>query len=328
MASHGSSFRMLLCAAVLAVTQAVARAQSGAPASAAAASAPDNADVRTDEAAAGSAEASEAMETKNIFGFTSGTDIGPPHDRELELQTDLQFGKRRGTYHFGDQLATVEYNPTAWLEVDLGVHANFNQIRGVDGLDNRSAVNFGGAETKLTFVLVRRSPAAPVGLSVSVEPEWSRIDDDGLRTRAFGAETRIIADTELVPATLYASLNAIFDPLVDREIGTQDWGRSTAYGFAGALAYRLDPAVAGSLKQAVLGAELEYFRAYDTLGLSRFTGDALFFGPTFYLHFNDTLFVAGALSTQIAGRSVGDPGPLNLDRFTRNKAQMTIGINF
>lgn len=89
---------------------------------------------------------SSALETKNIFGFTSGTDIGPEFDREIELETNLAFGKRSGAYNVGDQKATLEYNPTAWLEVDTGLRGTFNQIKGVDGLDDRSGANFGGVE--------------------------------------------------------------------------------------------------------------------------------------------------------------------------------------
>ena len=77
-----------------------------------------------------------------------------------------------------------------------------------------------------------------------------------------------------------------------------------------------------------LGAELEYLRSFDGLGVSRFNGDALSFGPTFYLHFNETLFIAGAFSTQIAGRAVGDPNLLDLIHFSRNKAELTVGVDF
>ncbi len=274
------------------------------------------------------AEASSKLETKNIFGFTSGTDIGPEHDREIELETGLAFGKRNGVYYLGDQKATLEYNPYAWLEVDTGVRATFNQIRGVDGLDDRTGANFGGVQSKFSFVLIHRTTATPVGLTISVEPEWSRIDDAGHTTAAFSAETRIVIDTELVPGTLYAALNAIYQPQEARDFATTRLIRSDVAGVAGALSYRLESELASGMKQATLGAEFEYFRSFDGLGFSRFSGDALSFGPTFHLHFNDTLFIAGAFSTQIAGRAVGDPNELDLIHFSRNKAEMTIGIDF
>jgi hypothetical protein len=326
MAAHGSGFRMVLCVALLALTPPFARAQSGALTSEAESA--SRREYAASQKASQTDEAAEGLETKNIFGFTSGTDIGPEYDREVEFETDIEFGKRSGGYFFGEQKATLEYNPTAWLEIDTGFHGDFARIRGVEGTGDRTSVNFGGLHQKYTFVLIHRTPATPVGLAVSVEPEWSRINDDGRIHMAFTTETRIIVDTELVPATLYATLNAIYEPEVERDFGFPDWRRHAGLGFAGALAYRVDPAVARGPKQVVLGAELEYFRTYEGLGLSRYSGDALLFGPTFYVHFNDTLFAAGAISTQIAGHAAGDAGPLNLAHFTRNKAQMTIGITF
>jgi hypothetical protein len=345
MASRGANFRAFLGVAVMTFAPAVAPAGPATDSRLEKAAFPDRNEVPSAEA--------EALETKNIFGFTSGTDIGPEYDRQIELQTELDFGKRGGAYLFGEQKATLEYNPTAWLEIDTGFHGDFssirgsagspptgalqneadpnapsNQIQGVAGPGGRSGVNFGGLHQKYTFVLIHRAPATPVGLAVSVEPEWSRVNDDGRIHIAFTSDTRIIVDTELVPATLYASLNGIYEPEVERDFGIPDWRRRGSLGFAGALAYRVDPAVARGPKHVVLGAELEYFRTYEGLGLSRYSGDALLFGPTFYVDFNETLFLAGAISTQIAGRAVGDPGPLNLAHFTRNKAQLILGINF
>ena len=111
-------------------------------------------------------------------------------------------------------------------------------------------------------------------MTVSVEPEWSRVDDAGHVDSAFSVETRIIVDTELVPGTLYAAANAIYQPLKSRNFGAPAWMPSTNFGLAAALAYRLDPAVAPGPKQVVLGVELEYYRAHDTLGLASFSGDS------------------------------------------------------
>jgi hypothetical protein len=278
--------------------------------------------------AQGDSKADDELETKNIFGFTAGTDIGANQELELELETNLAFGKRKGAYNLGEQFVTLEYNPTDWIEADTRVRASFNQIKGVDGLDDRTGANFGGLAGRYAFVLIHRAPATPVGLTVSVEPEWSRVDDGGQVNSAFSAESRIIIDTELVPATLYGALNAIYQPLESRFFGATEWTRSSAFGFAAALAYRLDPALARGPKQVVLGAELEYYRAHDTLAFKGFSGDSLSFGPTLYIHFNDKLFLEAAISTAIAGRAVGDPNPLDLIHFSRNKAQMTIGIEF
>ena len=51
------------------------------------------------------------LETKYIFGFTFGSDIGPEGERELELTTKINFQKRTGSYAALEQEAELEYNP-------------------------------------------------------------------------------------------------------------------------------------------------------------------------------------------------------------------------
>ncbi|PNG26020.1 hypothetical protein [Methylocella silvestris] len=286
------------------------------------------ANLRAQEADSEANEKSRPLETKNIFGFTSGTDIGPDQDREMEFETNLAFGKRNGVYNVGSQKATLEVNPTDWLEIDTGFSGAFDRIRGVDGLNDRSGANFGGVDSKFSFVLVHRSVETPVGLTVSIEPEWSRVSEAGRLNWAFSAETRIIVDTELVPAKLYAALNAIYAPELSSDLEGSAVERTARLGVSAALAYSLDPALTLGAKQIVLGAELEYETAHENFGLTRFAGDALFFGPTLYVHFNDRLFLAAAISTQITGRQASDPNLFDLGNFTRNKAQMTIGVDF
>lgn len=279
---------------------------------------------------AGEAEddADRALETKNIFGFVSGTDIGPAQDREFEFESNLGFGKRRGRHVFGTQAATLEVNPTDWLEVDAGIVGSFNSISGVPGLEDRAGANFGGAEMRFSFVLVHRRPSTPVGVTISIEPEWSRVDENGRLGAAFSAETRFIADTELIPERLYAAANLIFTPEFSRDPDSFASERSSVLGASTALAYSLEPRFTLGAKQIVFGANLEYLRAYDKLAASDFAGDALFLGPTFYVHFTDTLFLAAAAAAQVAGRQAGAPARLDLADFPRAKAKMTIGVEF
>lgn len=274
------------------------------------------------------AEAARPLETKNIFGFTSGTDIGPDQDRELELETNLAFGKRSGAYAFGAQAATLEVNPTDWLEIDTGLSGSFHRISGVEGLDDSRGATFGGVETKFSFVLVHRRPQTPVGVTVSIEPDWSRVGEGGRLGWAFGAETRIIVDTEIIPAKLYAAANLIYAPEFSSVPDEIDVERTARLGFAAALAWSFDEPFRFGAKQVVLGAELGYHRAYDRLGFDDFLGGALYVGPTAYIHFNEKLFLAAAFSTQIAGADAGAGRTLDLVNFARSRAKMTIGIEF
>jgi hypothetical protein len=114
---------------------------------------------------------------------------------------------------------------------------------------------------------------------------WSRVDDAGKLVTTFEAETRIIADTELVPNRLFAAFNLIYAPEIEREFGSPDWKRASTLGVLGALTYRIMPKVA-------LGAELEYYRTHEGLGLNTLAGDALYVGPTFHMQVTNKFILA------------------------------------
>jgi hypothetical protein len=77
-----------------------------------------------------------------------------------------------------------------------------------------------------------------------------------------------------------------------------------------------------------VGAEARYLRRYEGLGLDRFAGHALFIGPTIYANLSEHSWVALAWSTQVAGRSVDDPGRLDLTNFERHQARVLFGFTF
>ncbi|MGH6851830.1 MAG: hypothetical protein ACREDJ_01250 [Methylocella sp.] len=261
------------------------------------------------------------LESKYIFGFTVGSDIGEEGEREIESETNIAFQKRTGSYAALDQEVELEYNPTDSFQIEPGAHGVANWISGVAGLDDRHGANFGGLSTAFRYLVIGRGPGAPVGLQIAVEPEWSRVDDAGKLTTDFNAETSIIADTELVPNRLFAAFNATYTPDIEREFGTPNWQGESTLGLKTALTYRITQSVA-------VGGELEYYRAYEGAGFNRFAGDALFAGPTCFVQFTNKLFLSAAYSTQIAGHAAGDANLLDLTNFTRNKALLRLNWEF
>jgi hypothetical protein len=261
------------------------------------------------------------LETKYIFGFTTGSDIGPEGERELEFETNLRFQRRGGVYNQLEQEVEIEYNPTDSFQIEPAVHGVFTQIHGVEGFENRESANFGGLGSILSYVLIGRGPGAPAGVTISVEPEWSRIDDGGRLITGFSAQTRIIADTELVPNRLFAAVNAIYTPEITRNFGSPKWAGASLLGLTTALTYRITPNV-------TLGGELEYYRAYDGAGLNAFAGHALYAGPTCFIELTNKIHLAAAFSTQIAGHAAGKPNPLDLTNFSRNNARLRALFEF
>lgn len=91
-----------------------------------------------------------------------------------------------------------------------------------------------------------------------------------------------------------------------------------------------EPPVPGlQVKPGVLiGAEARYMRSFDGLGLDRFTGNALFVGPTFYARFSEKIWMSAAWSAQIAGHAHNEIGSLDLTNFERHRALLRFGYNF
>ena len=261
------------------------------------------------------------LETKYIFGFTFGSDIGPEGERELELTTKVNFQKRTGSYVALGQEAELEYNPTDGFQIEVGAAGVYHAISSVEGFDDFHGANFGGLSSTFRYLLIARGPGSPIGLQIAVEPEWSRVDDAGKLVTTFEAETRVIADTELVPNRLFAAFNLIYAPEIERKFGSPDWERASTLGVLGALAYRITPKVA-------LGAEFEYHRAYEGLGLKTLAGDALYVGPTFHMQVTNKFILSAAFSTQIAGHAAGNANFLDLTNFSRNKALLRAVLEF
>jgi hypothetical protein len=261
-------------------------------------------------------------ETQYMFGFIDGADIGNENEKALEYEMTGAFQKRGGTYAAIEHELEFEHVPTQNFAYALSAHALTHSIGGVEDLDDRNSTQFSGFSAKLRYLIIGRGPGAPVGLTVSAEPEWARVDDtDGTQTEAYSSEFRIVADTALVDNRLYAALNLIYEPAIARPADAGMWERSSSIGAALGLAYRVTPTVA-------LGVGAEYDRAYDGLALQTFDGDALFVGPTLQINFSHKALLAAAFAAQVAGHAVDDPRSLDLTNFVRYRSNLKLEFEF
>jgi len=74
--------------------------------------------------------------------------------------------------------------------------------------------------------------------------------------------------------------------------------------------------------------EVRYMRSFDGLGLDRFTGNALFVGPTFYAKFSEKAWMSAAWSAQVAGHVHNGMGALDTTNFEQHRALLRFGYNF
>ena len=205
---------------------------------------------------------------------------------------------------------------------EISAHGLTHSIDNVEGLDNRNSTQFSGLSAKLRCLIIGRGPGSPFGLTISAEPEWSRIDGtDGTQTRAYATEFKLVADTELIPNRLYAAVNLIYEPEVAKPHDANMWEKSSSAGISAALAYRITPTFA-------MGIGAEYDRAYDGLALQTFTGHALFVGPSLQINFTPKVLLASAFMAQVAGHAVDDPRSLDLTNFERYRANLKLEFEF
>lgn len=260
------------------------------------------------------------METKYIFGFTTGSGIGLEGEREFTVDTFGRFGKRDGRYGAAETKYEFEFTPSQFVQIEFGALGSIHDISGVTDLDNRRQAAFGGGFAEFRYLAVERTSTMPLAVTLAVEPTWRRIDEtSGERVSNYELEFNINADLELIKNRLYAGFNTLYEPEYTR-IPLENV-REAKVGQSVALALRITPNI-------VIGAETWYVRHYDSFDFSNFTGDAVMVGPTLYIQLTNKSFITAAWNAQVYGREVGSPVSLNLAEFQRHRARLKYAIEF
>ncbi len=265
------------------------------------------------------------VETKYVFGFTEGSGIGLEGEKEFSLDTEARIGKRDGRYWASESKLEFEFTPNQYVQIEFGPFISAHQMRDVTDLDNRNQIAFGGIFGEVRYLLLDRGPSSPLALTLSVEPEWRRIDEtSGERVTNFELEAKLNADLELIKNRLYLGVNLLYEPEATHDPDHIDagWEMESKGGVSAALAYRIVPSV-------FIGAEVWYLRHYDGAWFNTFTGDAIYVGPTLFVQLAPKVFMKAAWNTQVHGRDVEDSGAsLNLSEFSRHRAKLKLAVEF
>jgi hypothetical protein len=172
------------------------------------------------------------LETKYIFGFTEGADIGAEGEKSIEFETTTASGLRGGTYAALEQEVEFESVPTQNFGYELSAHGLGFSVNDVPGMPDAHGANFSGLSAEFRYLVIGRGPGSPFGLTLVAEPEWARIDDGGQPITDFNMTLRGILDTELIPNRLYAATNIFYTPDYARSPG-ESWAWSAEYGVSG-----------------------------------------------------------------------------------------------
>src|SRR3984893_17522864 len=117
------------------------------------------------------------IETKYIFGFTTGSGIGLEGEKEFTVDTIARFGKRDGHYAATETKYEFEFTPTQFIQVEFGALGSTHNIGGVTALDDRSQVAPSGAFAELRYLAIERTSNNPLSVTLAVEPTVRRIDE-------------------------------------------------------------------------------------------------------------------------------------------------------
>jgi hypothetical protein len=261
------------------------------------------------------------IETKYIFGFTTGSGIGLEGEKEFTIDTIARFSKRDGHYAATETKYEFEFTPTQFIQIEFGALGSTHNIGGVTGLDDRNQVAATGGFAELRYLAIERTSSNPLSVTLAVEPTVRRTDEtSGERVRNFEFETTVNADLELMKNRLYAGFNLLYEPEVT-QTAPGDTQREATFGGSAALSVRI-------VSNVVLGGEVWYLRHYDAANLTAFTGDAVMLGPSLYVQFTPKMFMVAAWNTQVWGREVGNPVSLNLAEFQRHRARLKFAWEF
>lgn len=250
-----------------------------------------------------------SIDTEHIFGFTEGADVGAKGDIELESTFTSRFG-RPGEYNVLQNETAARYVFAEGLRASFGLLSDFHQIRGVPDLHDTSSLNFNGISGELRWQLLDSSKS-PVGLALSFNPQWLRVDEvSGALANTYAGPMTLLLDTAILPDRLFAAMNVTYAPSVERLVGV--WGRQSGLEVSAAISGVVAPGV-------LVGAEVRSVAAYQGLFLNREEGQALYVGPSLFLRLSDGLVAKLVWSTEVAGTA---------NRFERNQVRAQLVKSF
>jgi hypothetical protein len=255
-----------------------------------------------------------ALDTKNLFGFLEGADVGEAGDKSLEFETTGAFGKAQGRFQSVEQEFIFEPTLTDSLGLEFGAHVLGQNVKGVADLPDFAGVDFMGLSIEARYVVKHRSAASPIQVTLTVGPEWDAIGEAGQRVVDFNAVFRVIADWHSADRRLYGAVNLVYTPDGARPPG-QVWENTSTVGASAALSYRATPPL-------MFGAEADYDRAYEGFAPQGFRGQALYLGPTFHYQINEKIDFSAAFLAQATA------GPLDLADFPRRLAKLRLEVQF
>src|SRR6478735_11741859 len=108
------------------------------------------------------------LETKYIFGFTTGSGTGLEGEKEFTIDTIGRFGKRDGHYAATETKYEFEFTPTQFIQIEFGALGSTHHIGGVTDLDDRRQIALSGGFAELRYLAIERTSNNPLAVTLAV----------------------------------------------------------------------------------------------------------------------------------------------------------------
>jgi len=255
----------------------------------------------------------EELDTEHIFGFTEGAYIGEKGEKEIENTAVERFGKTRGYSFFENETSFRAVIPDN-IRFSFGTLLNGYAIQDGAGLPQRIGGGFDGVIGEVRWQPLERSKSLPLDLTLSLSPEWRRVDDaTGEEANTYSGQAAILAVAAIDPDKLFVGFNFIYEPAVTRVL--DGWQNNSSLEVSLAASYAIAPNI-------FVGAEVRHLNGSEQ-GL--FSSHAFYIGPSLYAKLSETFAIKVAWSEQVPD---GPNRRLDLDNFERHQALLLLVKTF
>ena len=259
-------------------------------------------------------DAKELLDVEHIFGFTEGAYIGESGEKEIENTAVESFGKTKGYSFFENETAFRYVVPDTRLRFSAGVLLDGYAVQQDPGFPQRTGFGLEGLTTEVRWQPLTRSESLPLDLTLSLSPQWRRIDDlTGAEADTYSAQGAILVDAAIVPDKFFLGFNLYCEPAVTGI--SEEWQNNSSLEVSLAASYAIAPEV-------FVGAEVRHLNGSEQ-GL--FSSHALYFGPSFYARVSETFAFKVTWSEQVPD---GPGGRLDLENFARHQALLLLVKTF
>lgn len=256
-------------------------------------------------------ETSATAVSSDIFGFSLGSDVSDVGAWALSANYAGAFkgsGFKPGSFnaHTGQLQASTAFVPCYEIGPYLIGSTATGSFRGVPGeikLDTYGA----GVENK--FKILGR---ATHGLGLTLvwdanfqgyeQKDSTIIPDLSFSGSQVVSTYKLLIDKELIAGKLYGAFNVQLDqiwferPAIIAPFNSSDYARGSNLTLSTALSYQL-------VDGFFLGGEARYVRTHVGSFLNKYSGDAVYVGPTMFWQATKSVAISGAYGIQVAGNS-------------------------